>query len=143
MKLKLLRKYKKETYTIGELYIDGKLFCSTLEDKDRGLSSETPLSEIKKIKVPNETAIPTGTYKIILNKSPKFGRILPRLLDVPGFEGILIHRGNTNKDTSGCILIGENKVVGKVINSTSYELKLVDILSKKQIMSEDIEIEIQ
>lgn len=66
----------------------------------------------------NQTAIPTGNYKIIVNLSPKFKRNLPRLIDVPGFDGILIHRGNTDKDTSGCILIGENKVVGKVINST-------------------------
>ena len=62
--------------------------------------------------------------------SPKFKRNLPRLIDVPGFDGILIHRGNTDKDTSGCILIGENKVVGKVLNSTPYETALVDKLTK-------------
>ena len=74
--------------------------------------------------------------------SPKFKRLLPRLLNVPGFDGILIHRGNTDKDTSGCILIGENKVVGKVINSTGYETKLVSILNKAQDNKENITIEI-
>lgn len=113
-----------------------------MEDKDRGLKQTTPLLEIKKIKVQHETAIPTGKYKIVINTSPKFGRILPRLLNVPGFNGILIHRGNTDKDSSGCILVGENKVKGKVINSSSYETKLVSILSERHNKGESIEIEI-
>lgn len=116
MKLVLKRIAKKETYTIGKLYIDGVYFCDTLEDRVRDLNLED--------KVKHETAIPAGRYKVIVNKSPKFQRELPRLLDVPYFEGILIHRGNTDKDTSGCILIGENKVVGRLINSTKYEIEL-------------------
>lgn len=140
MKILVKRIAKKDTYTIGKMYIDGKYFCDTLEDKDRGLTQTTPLSIIKSKKVPGQTAIPTGTYKVIVNKSPKFGRMLPRLLDVPGFDGILIHRGNTDKDSSGCLLVGENKVVGKVINSTGYELKLVNLL---QSTREPIEISIQ
>ena len=140
MKILVKRIAKKDTYTIGKMYIDGKYFCDTLEDKDRGLSQSTPLSIIKSKKVPGQTAIPTGTYKVIVNISPKFGRILPRLLDVPGFDGILIHRGNTDKDSSGCLLVGENKVVGKVINSTGYESKLVNLL---QSTREPIEITIQ
>jgi hypothetical protein len=87
-----------------------------------------PLDEIKRIKIPHETAIPTGVYKVIVNMSPSKKRMLPRLLDVPGFSGILIHRGNTKHDSSGCILVGENKVKGKVINSTQYEKRLVEIL---------------
>ncbi len=138
MEITVKRIAKRPTYTIGKMYLDGKYFCDTLEDTDRSLKEEDSLAKIQKIKIKNQTAIPIGTYKVILNKSPKFGRILPRLIDVPGYEGILIHRGNTNKDTSGCILVGENKVVGKVINSTIYEKKLVDILSK----SKDITITI-
>lgn len=71
-----------------------------------------------------KAALASGTYNVIVNMSPKFKRELPRILNVPHFDGILIHRGNTAKDTSGCILIGENKVKGKVINSTPYELDL-------------------
>lgn len=127
MKLLLKRIFKGETYTIGKLYIDGKYFCDTLEDK------------VREVKIKNETAIPVGTYKVIVNMSPRFKRLLPRLLNVPGFEGILIHRGNTDKDTSGCILVGENKVKGKVINSTPYEKKLVEILKNESDISITIE----
>ena len=142
MKILVKRIAKRPTYTIGKMYLDGKYFCDTLEDTDRNISQSTPLDTIKKVKLPNNTAIPTGTYKVIVNVSPKFKRLLPRLLNVPGFDGVLIHRGNTDKDTSGCILIGENKVVGKVINSTGYETKLVSILNKAQDNKEDITIEI-
>ena len=142
MKLEVKRIAKKSTYTIGKLYINGVYFCDTIEDKDIGLTQKTPLSSIKKTKIPNQTAIPTGLYKVIVNKSPKFGRMLPRLLNVPGFDGILIHRGNTDKDTSGCIIVGENKVVGKVVNSTGYELKLTEMLTKAQNSKEEITINI-
>jgi hypothetical protein len=130
MELLLKRRFLKKEYTIGSLYIEGKYFCDTLEDIDRGLTQTMSLDEIRKIKVPHETAIPTGVYKIIVNMSPAKKRMLPRLLDVPGFSGILIHRGNTKNDSSGCILVGENKVKGKVINSTRFENHLVEILSQ-------------
>lgn len=139
MKIEVKRIAKRSTYTIGKMYIDGNYFCDTLEDVDRGINQKDSLDTIKKIKVAGATAIPAGTYKVIVNMSPKFQRNLPRLIDVPGFEGILIHRGNTDKDTAGCILVGENKVVGKVINSTVYEKKLVNIL---QNTKEDITITI-
>lgn len=122
MKFVLKRIAKKETYTIGKLYIDGVYFCDTLEDRVRDLNLEE--------KVKHETAIPAGCYKVIVNKSPKFQRELPRLLDVPYFDGILIHRGSTDKDTSGCILVGENKVVGRLINSTKYEIELTKIIKE-------------
>lgn len=129
MKLTLKRIAKKKTYTIGKLYIDDVYFCDTIEDVDRGLYQGQNLDLIKKIKIPNKTAIPRGTYKITLNVvSPKYskkkiyqeicnGRV-PRLLNVPGYEGVLIHIGNTAEDSAGCILVGENKQVGKVLNST-------------------------
>jgi hypothetical protein len=129
-------------YTVGSLYVDGEYFCGTLEDTDRGLTQEMPLEEIRRIKIPHETAIPAGVYRVIVNLSPAKKRMLPRLLDVPGFSGILIHRGNTAKDSSGCILVGENKEKGKVINSTPYEEKLVERLTETQNKGEEIRIEI-
>ena len=138
-KLTLIRVAKKDTYTIGKLYIDDEYFCDTLEDKDRNLRSTMTLEEILKTKVKHETAVPTGIYRVIVNHSPKFRRELPRLLDVKGFDGILIHRGNTAKDTSGCILVGENKAIGKVINSTGYEEKIIKLLKE----AENITIEIK
>ena len=138
MKIKVQRTFRKPDYTIGKMYIDEKYFCDTLEDFDRGLRQDMPLSDIQRIKVMHRTAIPAGTYKVIVNMSPAKQRPLPRLLNVPGFDGILIHRGTTADDTSGCILVGENKAVGKVLNSTKYELELLDLLKKEQ----DITIEI-
>ena len=151
MKLTLKRIAKKDKYTIGKLYIDGVLFCDTLEDRDRNLKQSTSLTEIKKIKVKHETAIPTGTYEVTLNIiSPKFsqkqfykdyanGGRLPRLLNVPGFDGILIHCGNSDSDSSGCVLVGENKVVGKVLNSQETFKKLY---KKLQGAKDKITIEI-
>jgi hypothetical protein len=143
MKLKLQRRYRGVDYTIGSLYIDGEYFCDTLEDTDRGLTQTMSPEEIRRIKVPHETAIPTGIYKVIVNLSPAKRRMLPRLPDVPGFSGILIHRGNTKSDSSGCILVGENKVKGKVINSTPYEKRLVEILTEAHERGEETEIEIE
>lgn len=128
MNLELHRIAKLPKYTIGKLYIDGKYFCDTLEDTDRGLDWKDSAAYIREKKIHSETAIPKGTYKLIVNYSPRFKRNLPRLLDVPGFDGILIHRGNTAADTAGCILVGENSVVGKVLNSTPYEQKLTAML---------------
>lgn len=142
MKLELKRIARKNTYTIGRLFVDGKYFSDSIEDKDRLLKQTDSLDKIKKTKVYAETAIPTGTYKVVVNMSSKFKRNLPRLLDVPGFDGILIHRGNTDKDSAGCIIVGENKVVGKVINSTPYETKLVKLLTEAQNRKEPITIKI-
>jgi hypothetical protein len=138
MKLLLKRIARKPTYTIGKLYIEDLYFCDTIEDVDRGLTQSMSLSEIKKIKVKDQTAIPTGTYNMIVNVSPSKKRLLPRLQNVPGFEGILIHRGNTEDDSSGCIIVGENKAVGKVLNSTGYELKLVEYLKNAKNITIEI-----
>lgn len=117
MKVKVERKYKKESYSIGILYINGEKFCNTLEDKDRGLTDKMTEAEIKKIKVYGETAIPTGTYKVEMTYSQKYKKIMPELKNVKGYSGIRIHSGNTAKDSLGCLLLGENKEVGKVVNS--------------------------
>jgi hypothetical protein len=142
MKLKLKRRFFAEEYTIGTLSIDGVRFCDTIEDKNRDLNHDGDLNDPGEGKVYAKTAIPFGTYKVIVNRSPKFKRELPRLLDVPHFEGVLIHRGNTAEDSAGCILVGENKVKGQVINSTQYEKELVKRLEFAIKKGEEVEIEI-
>ena len=95
---------------------------------------------VREEKIVGKTAIPAGTYQVIVNRSSKFKRDLPLLLDVPYFEWIRIHRGNTAKDTRGCILVGENKVKGKVINSTKYETLLTSILKREMQSGSNISI---
>jgi hypothetical protein len=141
MKLELERRFLGESYTIGSLSIDGKKFCDTLEDRVRDLNKNGVFDGDEK-KVYGETAIPYGTYDVVVDYSPKFKRELPRLQNVRHFEGILIHRGNTAEDSAGCILVGENKVKGKVINSTPYEKELVRILKEAQDRKEPITIKI-
>ena len=141
MKLELKRRFLGESYTIGSLSIDGKKFCDTLEDKVRDLNKNGVFDGDEK-KVYGETAIPYGTYDVVVDHSPKFKRELPRLQNVRHFEGILIHRGNTAEDSAGCILVGENKVKSKVINSTPYEKELVRILKEAQDRKEPITIKI-
>lgn len=141
MELKLKRRFFGETYTIGTLYIDGERFCDTLEDRNRDLDRSGKFEGDEK-KVYSQTAIPFGTYDVVVNYSPKFKRKLPMLINVPHFEGILIHRGNTAKDSAGCILVGENKVKGKVIDSTPYEVELTKRLTAAQNRKEKIIIEV-
>jgi hypothetical protein len=97
MKIEIKRLHKTEFSTIGELSIDGVWECYTLEDVERD------------VKIKCETAIPRGTYKVIINQSNRLKRLLPLLLNVPNFEGVRIHAGNTNHDTEGCILVGRTR----------------------------------
>ena len=130
MEILVKRIAKKETYTIGKMYIDGKYFCDTLEDKDRGLSQSMTEEEIRKIKVYGLTAIPTGAYKVIVNYSERFGKLMPLLLDVKGYAGVRIHSGNTPSDTLGCILVGRNTAKGMVTESRKTFLRLMETLSR-------------
>lgn len=132
MILTLKRKYFKEEYTIGDLYINGKWFCNTIEDKDRGLNNSMELKTIQREKVYGKTAIPTGRYKVSITYSPKYKKNMPLLENVKGFEGIRIHSGNTEKDSLGCIIVGENKKKGMVINSRVTYNKLMDILKNEK-----------
>lgn len=153
MELLLHRKYKLPTYSIGKLYVDSEYFSDTLEDKDRNLFCGMGLEWIKQVKVYGETAIPFGRYKITLEKSPKYskkpkfveltGGLMPYINNVPAWTGCLIHSGNTNKDTLGCILVGENKEKGKVINSFSTFKRLWKLLVEANERGEEIWLTVQ
>ena len=131
MRITLKRISKKDTYTIGKLYIDNNYFCDTLEDKDRNLYQFNPVDTIMSIKVKGHTAIPKGLYEIMWTYSNRFKRYTPQIMNVPGFDGIRIHSGNTDADTEGCVLLGLNKVVGRVINSRVTCDKFYDIIEKE------------
>lgn len=119
------RAWKRDGYTISRLYVNGELLCNALEDTDRGLSQDMPIEEIKKRKVYGSTAIPSGSYECAYTYSARFKKNLPLLKDVPGFEGIRIHSGNTAKDTEGCILPGRNTQKGMVTESRVWTEKLM------------------
>ena len=135
MNIVIDRKWKKDTYTIGNLYINGVLFSNTLEDKDRGLTSSMTLEEISKKKIYGQTAIPSGTYEVKMTYSNRFhsrawgkkynGKV-PELRNIKGFGGVRIHPGNKAADTLGCILVGKNSIKGMVTNSQAYYYKLLD-----------------
>lgn len=129
MEILVKRKYRKTDYTIGAMYIDGEYFCDTVEDTDRGLTDKMSVEEIARRKVYGKTAIPTGRYDVALSYSPKFKRSLPLLLSVKGYSGVRIHSGNTAADSLGCIIVGENKIKGGVINSKATMEKLMQKLS--------------
>ena len=136
MKIELIRTYTCPTYTIGHLYVDGECVCDTIEDTDRGLRQDMSLAEIRKIKVYRQTAIPTGTYRLAMDiQSPKFSKIqyykdycngfMPRILNVPGYDGILIHRGSSANSSAGCIIVGYNTIKGCVTGSQKAWEKLM------------------
>lgn len=151
MKLTIKRTITRNNYTLGELYIDGQFFCSTLEDKDRGLTQSMSVKQIKSMKVPGETAIPKGTYKVTLDVvSPKFSKYpfymevcegkLPRLIDVKGYEGVLIHVADGIKRDAllqGCIGIGN-------LSSEEYLINGKQVFTEfyNRIKGNDVELEI-
>lgn len=141
MELLLERKYLKSDYTIGRLSINGEYFCNTLEDKNRDLNQNGTF-DCGECKIYGNTCIPYGKYEVTVNYSPKFKRELPLLKNVPFFEGIRIHRGNTHRDTLGCILVGENTKKGMVLNSTKYEIEIVKRLKQALSKGEKIYIKI-
>lgn len=129
MKITLKRIALKDTYTIGKLYINGEYFCDTLEDKVRDLNKNGVFDNGEK-KIYGETAIPYGTYNVKWTYSNKFKKYMPLIENVPSFAGIRIHAGNSSADTQGCVLVGENKAVGKVLNSKNTVNKLYPIIEK-------------
>ena len=128
MKLRLERKYRKEEYTIGKLYINDEYYCDTLEDTDRGLTNDMSLADVLNIKEYGRPAIPKGQYKVTITHSPRFKCKLPLVNDVVGYSGIRIHSGTNHNHTSGCILVGFNTIKGQLTNSKNCLIKLNSIL---------------
>lgn len=149
MELVLNRILKTNDYTIGELNVNGKYLCDTIEDTVRPLPDICPntpkgIACKCKEKVYGKTAVPAGTYKVKLGYSNRFRRILPQVLDVPHFIGILIHTGNSNKDTEGCIIVGtwDGKTENWVSNSRVAFNKLMPLLRDATDKNEEITITI-
>ena len=153
MELKLKRIFKGDKYTIGNLFINDKKFCDTLEDTDRGLDASMSVSKIIALKKFGITAIPKGTYEVVMNVvSAKFSKYkqytfcggrVPRLLNVPGYDGVLMHIGNKPEDTDGCILIGKNTVKGMITSSTETFMSFYKILEDASKKNEKIHITIE
>lgn len=129
MKLTLKRIALRPTYTIGKLYINDAYFCDTLEDTVRDTNKSGKFDNGEQ-KIKGKTAIPYGTYEIKWTYSPRFKKYTPQLMNVPSFEGIRVHAGNTSADTEGCLILGENKQVGKVLNSRATINKFYPIIKE-------------
>lgn len=135
MEIVVDRRWKRDTYTIGNMYINGKFFSNTLEDKDRGLKDSMTPQDISNLKVYGQTAIPSGTYEVKMTYSNRFnlrawgkkydGKV-PELVNVKGFGGVRIHPFNRASESLGCIAVGKNSITGAVTNSTQYYYKLLD-----------------
>ena len=113
MTLRLVREPSIEGSTLGCVFVDGHFACFSLEDQIR----EIPGQPVESWKVTGQTAIPQGRYRVVITASQRFGRPLPLLVDVPGFDGIRIHPGNTMADTEGCILVGKDRQAGRLLQS--------------------------
>ena len=154
MKLLTDRAWRKNTYTIGRFFVDGKRFYETLEDKDRGLKQTDSLDHILKVKVPGETAIPSGTYEVRIDiVSPKYkavkwyddlcGGRMPRIMNVPGYDGILIHPLTSALDSRGCVGVGRNTIKGKLTSSRDTFKALYRKMEEAVKRGEKIFIEIK
>jgi hypothetical protein len=150
MRIDHVRIFNGKDYCISHIYVNGEYVCDAVEDVDRGLDQKMPLAEIRKEKVYRMTAIPTGTYKLTMNvPSPKFAQIdyykryckgyMPRLLDVPGYDGILIHRGSSANSSAGCVIVGYNTIKGKVTDSQkAWEKLMKKYLMPAKVLGESI-----
>ncbi len=141
MKLTVLRHPSFGGATVGKLYIDGAFTCNTLEDEVR----EIPGQPVHEWKIKGNTAIPSSTYRVALQNSPRFGRDTLTLLDVPGFEFIRIHAGNTAQDTEGCLLLGMRATDVSLVGGTSrpavelVKAKVKDAIERGEIVEIDIQ----
>ena len=143
MEIKLIRKYYQAKYTIGRLYVNNRFFSDCLEPPSLHLTERSALGTILIAKYKGYRAIPTGRYRILITRSRRFGRWLPLLLNVKGFEGIRIHAGNKPEDTRGCILLGFNRHKGYVLDSTRCVLTIVKMMTEAIEKGEKVFVEVR
>ena len=146
MELGIQRRFLKPNYTVGRFYIDSQYFCDTLEDKVRELNDKNKDGDFMdegEGKIMKETAIPAGRYKVGIAWWSKHQKDVPILYGVPGFSGILIHSGSTQKDTEGCILVGKNSQIGRLTNGPYYALQITQKIQEAIKNKEDVFITIQ
>ena len=143
MEIKLIRKYYQTKYTIGRLYINNRFFSDCLEPPSQHLTERCSMDTIQNAKNKGYRAIPTGRYRILITRSPRFGRWLPLLMNVKGFEGIRIHPGNKPEDTQGCILPGFNRRKGYVLDSTRCVLTLVKMMTEAMEKGEKVFVKVK
>ena len=143
MEIKLIRKYYQAKYTIGRLYVNNRFFSDCLEPPSLHLTERSALGTILIAKYKGYRAIPTGRYRILITRSRRFGRWLPLLMNVKGFEGIRIHAGNKPEDTRGCILPGFNRRKGYVLDSTRCVLTLVKMMTEAIAKGEKVFVEVK
>lgn len=143
MEIKLIRKYYQAKYTIGRLYVNNRFFSDCLEPPSLHLTERSALGTILIAKYKGYRAIPTGRYRILITRSRRFGRWLPLLMNVKGFEGIRIHPGNKPEDTRGCILLGFNRRKGYVLDSTRCVLTLVKMMTEAIEKGEKVFVEVR
>ena len=143
MEIKLIRKYYQAKYTIGRLYVNNRFFSDSLEPPSLHLTERSALGTILIAKYKGYRAIPTGRYRILITRSRRFGRWLPLLMNVKGFEGIRIHPGNKPEDTRGCILLGFNRRKGYVLDSTRCVLTLVKMMTEAIAKGEKVFVEVR
>lgn len=152
MKIIIDRVYKYPKYTVGEVYVNGNFYCYSMEDTDRGLHVDMPMRYLRERKVYGETAIPCGTYEVIIDYSPKFKRYMPhvmyrneedKLVEVPSFSGIRLHPLNTAEDSLGCIGFGDWQGSNRIVNSKAYTAMLTDKIQKARNKKEKVILEIR
>lgn len=131
MNLYIKRDVRGLKFTLGSLLVDGKHFGFTCEDADRRLENGG-------VKIPHETCIPTGTYKVIVSYSHRFKKPMPEVLSVPQFTGIRFHGGNDNTDTDGCILLGSMRTSDGVANCKVVNDRLITMLEMAEESGDDV-----
>lgn len=142
MRIEIVRRWFTSESTLGDLIADGVHVCFSLEDVDRGLHQSMDVDSLMRLKVPRATAIPLGVYELVIDYSPRFKRDMPRLINVPGFVGIRIHPGNDANATEGCILVGMERDMDRIMRSLAAFEEVYRLVVAARDRGEEITVEV-